>query len=304
MNLKQSIKWQIRKFLIDHYPKMIIDHEWPAQFGHKIDWDNPRDINEKIQWLICYSDTSEWTRLADKYRVREFVKERGLEHILTHLYGAWDNANKIDFDALPDKFVLKCNHDSGSTTIIDKLEGYDKHELINYYNNRLKQKFGYYSCEPFYNKIKPLIIAEEFLSPESPSARSIVDYKIWAFNGRVESIWACYNRTEEATYVNIFDLDWNCHPEYSIFTEHYRDGKGLAPCPKHLDEMIHAASVLSKGFPQVRADFYEVRGKLFFSEMTFTSLYGRMNFYTNEYLVKLGDLIELPEVKDEHNCNI
>lgn len=295
MSLKNKLQWKVREFLVDHYPKMIIDHEWPAQFGHKIDWNNPRDINEKIQWLICFSDTSEWTRLADKYRVREFVKERGLEHILTHLYGVWDDASKIDFDVLPDKFVLKCNHDSGSTIIVDKSRGFEKEQLINNYNHRLKQKFGYTSCEPFYNKIDPLIIAEEFLEPPASSADSIVDYKIWAFNGHVESIWACYNRTEEATYVNIFDHDWQCHPEYSVFTEHYRDGKGRAPRPEHLDEMIQAASILSKGFPQVRADFYEVKGKLYFSEMTFTSLYGRMDFYTQEYLEKLGSMVVLPK---------
>ena len=294
MNLKNNIKWQIRKFLIDHYPKMIIDHEWLVEFGYKIDWDNPRDINEKIQWLICYSDTSEWIRLADKYKVREFVKERGLEHILVPLYGVWKKAEEIDFDMLPDKFVLKCNHDSGSTIVVDKSRGFDKKEIINYYNSKLKHKFGYMSCEPFYNKIKPLIIAEHYLEPPTSSADSIVDYKIWAFNGHVESIWACYDRTEEATYVNIFDLDWNCHPEYSVFTAHYRDGKGQAPRPRHLDEMIKAASILSKGFPQVRADFYEVQGKLYFGEMTFTSLYGRMDFFTQEYLEKLGSLVDLP----------
>ena len=98
MSVKNRLKWQIRKLLIDHYPKLIIDHEWPAIFGHPVDWDNPKDLNEKIQWLICYSDTSEWTRLTDKVKVREFVEERGYGHLLTRLYGVWENAEDIDYE--------------------------------------------------------------------------------------------------------------------------------------------------------------------------------------------------------------
>ena len=233
MNVKRQLKWQIRKLLVDHYPKLVIDHEWPHQFGNKVDWNNPRDLNEKIQWLMCYSDTSEWVRLADKYRVREFVEERGLGHLLTKLYGVWKDANDIEYDTLPEKFVLKCNHDSGSTFLVDKTKGFDKGYLNATLNQKLKRKFGYLNCEPYYNRINPLIIAEELLEDESNDySTTLVDYKLWAFDGRVECIWAFYDRTHGHVYANVYDLDWNCQPGCFVYDKEYRDGIeiGRASC--------------------------------------------------------------------------
>ena len=295
MNVKRQLKWQVRKLLVDHYPKLIIDHEWPPLFGRKVDWNNPRDLNEKIQWLMCYSDTSEWVRLADKYRVREFVEERGLGHILTKLYGVWKDANDIDYDTLPKKFVLKCNHDSGSTFLVDKTKGFDKGYLNATLNQKLKRKFGYLNCEPYYNKIKPLIIAEELLEDKSNDySTTLVDYKLWAFDGRVEDVWVYYNRSLNNVFVNVYDLDWNCHPEYSVFKEGRQNGNSVVPRPQCLNEMIDAASVLSKGFPQVRVDLYEANGRLYFSELTFSSNKGRMDGYTRDYLIQLGKNVQLP----------
>ena len=297
MSVKNRLKWQIRKLLIDHYPKLIIDHEWPAIFGHPVDWDNPKDLNEKIQWLISYSDTSEWTRLTDKVKVREFVEERGYGHLLTRLYGVWENADDIDYNSLPERFVLKCTHDSGSTILVDKARGYDKGHINATLDDRLRQKFGYLNCEPHYNKIPPRIIAEEYLQGDFQygSSTSLVDYKLWAFDGQVEHVWTYYNRTRESVYGNVYDLDWVCHPEYSAFHDGYRNGGGILPRPQCLDEMISAAAALSAGFPQVRVDFYEVGGKLYFGEMTFTSNKGRMQNYTQEYLRLLGDKVKLPK---------
>jgi hypothetical protein len=295
MNVKSQIKWQIRKLLVDHYPKLIIDHEWPHLFGRRIDWDNPRDLNEKIQWLMCYSDTSEWTRLADKYLVREFVEERGLGHLLTKLYGVWDDAKAIDFNGLPEKFVLKCNHDSGSTFLVDKAKGFDKDYLIATLNQRLNRKFGYLNCEPYYNKIKPLVIAEELLEETNNDFSStLVDYKFWAFDGKVECVWVYYNRTLDDVFANVYDLDWNCHPEYSVFNHDHKDGKGIVPRPQSLNEMVEAASELSKGFPQVRVDFFESNGKPYFGELTFSSNKGRMEAYIQDYLIQLGNKVQLP----------
>ncbi len=294
MNLKKQLKWQIRKFLIDHYPKMIIDHEWPAQFGHKVNWESPRDANEKMQWLICYSDTSEWTRLADKYRVREFVKERGFEHLLLPLYGAWEKAEDIDFDALPDKFVLKCNHDSASTKIIDKKKGYDKAQLVSFYNQRLKQKYGYLNCEPHYNKIPPLVIAEQFLEQENNEFHSVSDYKFWCFDGRVYYVSVMFDRTQENVNETVYDLDWNPHPEFLESYGHYTSDGRVLPKPQNFDEMLEIVKILSKGFPMVRVDLYEVNGKIYFGEMTFTSTAGRMG-YVDSFLKELGGYVILPE---------
>lgn len=288
----------VRRFLLDHFHHLIVESLFLNTFGREIDWVNPKDINEKIQWIIRYGDTSVWPLCSDKYRVREFVAERGLGHLLVKLYGVWDDAKKINFESLPDKFVLKCNHDSGSCYIVDKKAGYDSKKIVEDLNQHLKIKYGYVHGEMWYNKIKPLVIAEEFLNQDSDSwTTSLVDYKIWCFDGKPYSIWTCYSRSSEGTYVNLYDLDWNVHPEVSVFTEHYKDGKGMVPKPDNLDEMLDAASILSKGFPEVRTDFYSVAGKLYFGELTFASLCGLMDFFTKDYLEELGDQVILPPKK-------
>lgn len=297
-NPYKSFKQFVAHFLYDHFLPYMINRRWKATYGHKIDWNNPKDINEKMQWLVCFGDTSLWPLCADKYRVREFLKERGLEQLAVKLYGVWNDANDIDYDALPQKFILKCNHDSGTCLVIDKSKSFSKEEINRHLNESLKIKFGYFNGETYYNKIKPCIIAEEFLEDkECEFSSSLVDYKIWCFDGKPYCTWACHNRDKHCTYVNIYDMDWCVHPECSVFTDHYRDGGGKVPRPKTLEQMKEAASILSKGFPEVRVDFYEVNGKLYFGELTFMTLYGQIDFYTVEFLKELGDQCVLPNKK-------
>lgn len=298
MALLRKIYWTVRHFLQDHFPRYFVDRGWLKWKGYKVDWNNPRDINEKIQWLMCCSDTSMWTLCSDKYKVRDYVKSKGLGDILVPLLGVWKRVEDIDFESLPDKFVIKCNHDSGSTHIVDKSKGFNDAALRADLKKCLKRKYGYYNGELYYNDIKPLVIAESFVPPDDNSLTSLpVDYKIWCFDGKPYSIWACYGRTSSETYVNLYDLDWNVHPEASVFTGHYKDGEGKVPKPECLDEMLDAAHRLSEGFPEVRADFYISGGKLFFSELTFASFFGKMDFYTDEYLKELGAQCVLPHKK-------
>lgn len=296
MSLKKKIKWEIRKFLIDHYPKAIVDHEWPYQFGYKLNWENPRDINEVAQRLSCCSDTSEWSRVADKLKVRDFIKEKGYEDLLVKLYGAWRKAEDIDFDSMPQKFVLKCNHDSGSTKIIDKAKGFDKKALIDFYRERLKVKFGYVGCEPHYNKIPPMVIAEEFLEQEPPF-KSLTDYKFWTFDGRVYYVSVMFDRSEDMVSETVYDLDWTPHPEYLKSYGRYKSETRDLPRPQKLDEMIAIAKDLSKGFPFVRTDLYEVNGKIYFSELTFTPTGGRMG-YEEVFLKELRQYVVLPKMSN------
>lgn len=281
--------------MLDHFHSKLVEREWLRWKGYPIDWDNPRDINEKIQWLMCFSDTSQWSVCADKYKVREYVASKGLADILVPLYGMWTNVDDIDFDLLPDKFVIKCNHDSGSCLIIDKSKGFDPDAVRSALAAHLKVKYGYAHGEMYYNRIVPCVMAEQKLEQVSGIGNSMIDYKIWCFDGKPYSIWACYDRTSDGTYVNIYDLDWNVHPEVSVFTDHYRDGEGKVPRPECLDRMLSAASRLSEGFPEVRVDFYEADGRLYFGEMTFASLCGKMDFYTQDYLEELGRQCVLPE---------
>ena len=294
--IKNRITKKWNEFLVDYFTKYVLSKYWYRDFHYRLDWNNPKDLNEKIQWLILNSDTSEWSRLADKVAVRDYVKEKGLGHMLIPLLGVWNDARKIDFDNLPDKFVLKCNHDSASVKIIDKSVGFDKKKIIEDFNNKLRVKFGYLSCEPHYNRIPPMIMAEEYLPIDGAGiSKTPIDYKIWCFNGKPYIVWVAYNRDNAHGHVEVeqYDLKWNYHHEWGRFTNHYRDGGGKVPCPKSLDEMLNAAKLLSEGFPEVRVDFYDVSGKAYFGEMTFTSDCGRMPFYSKDFLLQMGELVDL-----------
>lgn len=287
--------------MLDHFHSAFVEREWLKWKGRPIDWDNPRDINEKIQWLMCFSDTSLWSCCSDKLKVRDYVESKGLGDILVPLYGVWETAESVDFDSLPEKFVIKCNHDSGSSHVIDKSEGFDPEALRADLAARLKVRYGYAHGEMYYNAIRPRILAEKLLeSPDGGNAKSVVDYKIWCFDGKPYSIFTCHDRTEKGTYVNIYDLDWNVRPEVSVFTEHYRNGEGRVPRPRCLGRMLSAAASLSEGFPEVRVDFYVIGDNLYFGEMTFASLCGKMDYFTQEYLEELGRQCVLPRVKQKH----
>ena len=297
IGLKPTERKEIRRFLgrkrheweLDHCRERVARREWKKRFGTDLDLDHPRDLNEKIQWLMCRSDISAWTRLSDKVQVRDYVKEKGFGDLLVPLLGTWNQSSDIPWDSLPEKFVLKCNHDSGSTHIVTPET--DRQTVRKALDEALKVKYGYRHGEMHYNGITPCILAEEYLDSGEATP---VDYKVWCFDGKPYCIWACHSRTAEAVYVNVYDLDWNPRPEASVFTDHYRDGGSSLPKPATLPQMLEAAAKLSEGFPEVRVDFYEVRGKLYFGEMTFASLMGRMDFYTPEFLKELGDQVKLP----------
>lgn len=278
-------------------PKTYIGIRYKNLFHEEISWTNPRNINEKIQWLKFNSDTSMWSLLSDKYRVRNYVEEKGLGDILVQLYGKWNKVSDIDWDSLPQQFVMKVNNGSGDTMICHDKTKIDKDEWCRYFNKKLHTKFGSICAEPHYDIIKPCIIAEELLdvSQQQITSSSLVDYKIWCFNGKPMYIWACHNRTKHGVEVMTYDLDWHPHPEYSVSKDHYILAKQYIPRPQSLDKMLAAAAKLSEGFPQVRVDLYEVGGKPYFGEMTFSSMGGLMDFYTADFLNILGNHTNLPQ---------
>ena len=240
-----------------------------------------------------------WSQLADKYRVRDYIKGKGLDSLLVKLYGCWEKADDIDWDMLPNQFVLKVNNGSGDVLVCKDKDKLDRIAVIEKYNALLKQKFYELYAEPHYAKIKPCIIAEELLdcNKQSIPSDTLIDYKVWCFNGQPDFIWTCYNRTPERVEVGCYDLQWNYHEEYSNFTSHYVKAQKLLPKPKHLDKLIEYATILSDSFPEVRVDFYEVDDKIYFGEMTFTSKAGYMDFYTDEFQIELGNKVTLPSQK-------
>lgn len=282
---------QYYKLLKNYFPKKWCDILYKEKFGKNINWKNPIDINEKINWLAFNSDTSLWTKYADKYAVRNYVKEVGLEHILVPLYGKWDNAKDINFDKLPSKFVLKNNHGCGDCIIIKNKEYINKELIKKKINNSLLNKYGIETAEPHYLKIKPCIIAEMLLEPDNP--RGLIDYKIYCFNSIPFNILVCTDRDIENHSVNfnLYSTKWEYLTDLYLIDK-LKKGIKIEK-PDHLDEMLEYASILSKPFKHVRVDLYEVNGKVYFSELTFTSTGGRMDFFTPEYLKIMGNQISL-----------
>jgi hypothetical protein len=278
-----------RKFIMVHFPQKYANNLYKELFGKNIDWEKPRDLNETINYLAFKTDTSIWSKLADKYRVRDYVKEKGLADILVPLIAKYNSPNEIDFKKLPNQFVLKCNNGSGDVVIIKDKTKIIPREIKNQITNSFQSQFGLETAEPHYLKIKPCIIAEEYL----PSTEiSVVDYKVWCFNGKPYYIFTVSNRNlkKHTADYNLFDLNWNKIDIH--ITEKYRN-KLFIKKPVHLDEMLSYAKILSQGFPEVRVDFYEVNDKVYFGEMTFTSQCGRMDYFTPEFLKTMGEKIIL-----------
>lgn len=282
-------------------PRLWASFIYKKSLGKNIDWNDPKTLNEKINWLKFYSDTSKWTILADKYNVREYIVEKGLQDILVPLYGTWDKAEDINFNSLPNSFVLKTNHGSGDAIIIRDKSSINEKFIKRRLKKNLKQHYGRVQSEPHYLKIHPRVIAEELLS-ESGTC-SPTDYKIWCFDGKPYAIWVCRNRTSESVEVSTYDLDWNIIPYAGRKLEHshYLQSTKEVPRPKNLEDMLQTASKLSEGFPQVRVDLYNINGKIYFGEMTFTSMGGYMTFYSDEFQLELGNQVKLPNAKARPN---
>ena len=297
MSVLDKLHKSVNAFMGRNFPKTMISLFYWRMSGERLNWRSPQDIDAKIGWLKIYGDTSLWPLCADKYRVREYIKEKGLGDMLIPLYGKWDRAENIDWDSLPDEFVLKTNHASGDAFICHDKSKVNRDEVTRFFHKTLEKKYGYDKAEAHYAKIKPCIIAEKLMPVEEQNypSTSLIDYKIWSFDGKPEYIWAVHNRQGHSCVVGVYDKEWHFHSEFSRSTPHYVLSEEAIPRPVTLDRMLEAASILSKGFPELRADFYEVGGKAYFGEMTFTAASGQNDFYTKEFKTILGNFVTLPK---------
>ena len=278
-----------------HFSESLVKMRYYFRFKKKLNLSNPRTLNEKILYMSLRTDTTSWTRLADKYAVREYVCEKGLEEILIPNLGYWNNIDEFSLEHLPNQFVLKTTHGSGDIMLVKNKNDISNNDIKIFFKPYLSKRYGALEGGKHYLRIKPALIAESLMINDKDSLKystSIIDYKIWCFNGKPYFIWVCCNRDKYGTDVMTYDTDWNVHPEYSIFNSDYRQGQ-LIPQPNNLSKMLDVASKLSEGFPVVRVDLYNLEGKILFGEMTFTSLGGLMNFYSEEFQNLAGNLIKL-----------
>lgn len=282
------------EWLGEKHPVPLVKMRYYAYFHRFPNLKEPKDMNEKILYMKLYTDTSRWTELADKYKVRDYVDKCGLGEYLIPLLGMWTNVNEIDFSALPKSFIFKANNGVGKSELMlvkdkDKL---DVEETKKFLDELLKRKHvGVLSGEPHYKTMKPCIIAEELL-PSAEGEKSPADYKIYCANGKARYIWMCSGRDSMGTNVMTYDCEWNARPDLCIFDSRYREDK-VRPKPQNLEEMIRVAETLVKPFPFVRLDLYNINGKIYFGEMTFTPLGGMVNFHPQSFLDEMGSLIDL-----------
>lgn len=269
------------------YPEAL--KEWfLKRTGEVLNLDHPKTFNEKIQWLKLYDSTPLKTRLADKYLVRDWVKEKIGEKYLIPLLGVWDSFDEIDFGSLPEKFVLKTNHGSGWNILVPNKNELNIEDARKKFNKWMSTNYAFLGgFELQYKDIPRKIIAEKMLDSATDG---INDYRFFCFDGEPQSIWVDFDSGKPTHRRNIYDLDWNLlpvHVNYPNFTD-------PVPCPKNLHKMIELSRILSKGFIHVRVDFYEVGDRVYFGEMTFTSQTGAGKWDPPEYNLKFGQMIHLP----------
>lgn len=268
---------------------------YKKNFGRPINWKQPTEMNEKIRWMQFYIDTTKWTELADKYRVREYIKNKGYGDILVPLLGVWENARDIDFAKLPDSFVIKTNHGSGDVFVIQDKSKVNLEKIRVKMQHFLKTPFGYENAEPHYLGIPPCIIAEEMLPIDSRFSSSMVDYKFYCIKGNPYCCAVFYDRNPITHHTNstFYDMQWARHDEWR--SPHIAIPAKDIPRPQTLSRMIQACHDLAEEFPFVRLDFYEAGGKLYFGEFTFTPAALTGGSMDKENLcMKIGELIELP----------
>lgn len=268
-------------------------HKWP-------NFKQPKDVNEKINWMKFYGDTSLWPILADKYAVRGYVEKLGLKDILIPLIGKWDSVDEIPWNDLPNQFVMKCNNGCGDIIICRNKSKFDIEKTKAHFRKHLNEKLSILSGEPHYARIKPCIIAEELLdaSTQPCNSTSLIDYKIWCFNGKPEFTYCVWNRKHFYANVASYDMNWKFHPEWSVWTSHYVKPDIEIDKPQCFNRLREVASILSSGLPVSRIDLYVVDNKVYFGEITMTSQGGYMDYFTQDFLDKMGQLTKLPIDKE------
>lgn len=266
-----------------------------VHMGHSLNLEDPKTFNEKLQWLKLYDRNPEYTKMVDKYKVRDYISEKIGKEYLIPLLGVWDDPDNIDFDSLPNKFVLKCNHNSGLGMCICKDKSkLDVKEVKKELKKGLNQDYYLNGREWPYKNVPRKIIAEKYMVNDSNS-KEFTDYKFFCFNGYVDCVMVCLDRNSGDPKFYFFDKDWKLKRLNKRGKEAPKDF--TIPKPECIDEMFEIASKLSEGFPFVRVDLYQSYGKIYFGEMTFYPDSGFDSNILKESDDYFGKLIDLSLVK-------
>ena len=273
--------------------KAFLKMAFYCRMNKKLNLRRPQSFNEKLQWLKLYERRPEYSMMVDKYAVRKYIADQLGEEYLIPLIGVWDSADEIDFNELPNSFVLKCNHNSGLGMFIckDKLalnEDVKKRIRVNL-NKGLKRNYYLTGREWPYKNVKPRIIGEQYMDSDGDD---LPDYKIHCFNGIPRFILVCRNRFGNVEMTeDFFDTDWN---HLDIKRPEHPNSTTKIERPEVLKELLDLSKKLSSGIPFLRVDFYVVNGRIFFGELTFFPASGFDIFEPEEWDSIIGNWLELP----------
>lgn len=271
--------------------KTYLKIKYKLVMGKKLNLENPKTFNEKLQWLKLYDRKDIYTKMVDKYEAKKYVSNViGEEYIIPTL-GIYDSFEEIDFSILPEQFVVKPTHTSGNIFICTDKSKINYKDLKKETTKWLNRNYYYSGREWPYKSIKPRIIIEEYM--EDKNTKDLLDYKLMCFNGKVKCSFVCSNRKKEL-YVDFYDLNWNKMP----FERHYKNSKKIITEPRNYKLMIELSEKLAKNIPFIRADWYEINERLYFGELTFYPGSGFEEFKPEKWDEILGQMIELPI-----NCN-
>lgn len=270
--------------------EQFLKKEYYLAFGKPLNLDNPQTFNEKLQWLKIHNRKPEYTTMVDKYAAKQYVAGKiGSQYIIPTL-GVWDHFDDIDFDALPDQFVLKCTHDSGGLVICKDKSRLDKKAAKRKIEHCLRRKYYYVHREWPYKDVKPRIIAEKYLTNDGDESE-LSDYKVLCFNGKAKLIEIHRGRFSKYHTQDFYDTGWNKtafeQPGISLSDENMER-------PPFADKMLELSEKLAEGIPHVRIDWYYTGGRLKFGEITFYDGAGFDGFIDNQGEI-IGSWITLPK---------
>lgn len=271
--------------------KLFLSWMFRIKMGYRINWENPVTFDEKVNWIKLYNRNPLYTKLVDKYAVKQYVSEKiGAEHVVPTL-GVWDKFDDIDFDSLPNQFVLKCTHDSGGLVVCKDKSKLDLEKARENIEKSLKRNYYYKWREWPYKNVRPRILAEKYL--EDSVDNELRDYKFHTFNGEPRIMLIASNRhVKEKKGFDFFDMDLKPLELRDISVPNSPLGRPHPP--KNFDQMRQFCRVLAKDFPCVRVDFYEVNGHVYFGEMTFFDDAGFMRNTPSTWEKEWGDMVSLP----------
>lgn len=277
-----------KKMSVCLFYEKSVKKQFYKKLGYTLNLENPTTFNEKIQWRKFYDHNPIYTRCADKYEVRQYVEEKIGKQYLIGLYGVYDDPMEIDIEKLPDKFVLKPNHSAGKVIICTDKGSIDWKKKRKLMRRWLKENYYYMRGEWQYKDIHPRIMCEKLLDAD------ITDYKFFCYNGQPKYIHVHYNR-QFAHKEQMYDINWNkLELEKGVQSE-----EKILECPKSLNEMIQISQKLSEDFDFVRVDLYEVDGKPYFGELTFTPGNGFSPFRPQKWDKIFGEPYILPKIEKQ-----